>query len=1156
LGHVLPIGSRWRRFAASGASLEDLDASAISFRFAHDRVQQAAYSLNSASGKVAAHLRIGRLLEQNLAAAESENPASHDQGSALFDVVSHLNLASRLMQDPAERIALADLNLRAGRQAKASAGYEAAKGLFEAGIGLLPKDPWQHQRPLAQALHREAADSAYGAQEFDRALQHADLVIAQALDPIEAAPAHYTRVEIFLAQHALKEAVEAGIAGMASLGVDLLVDPSEAEVGEMIAGMQALLAGHDPDAIRSLPRMDDPIHLAAMRLGGLVSVPFSFVSGNGFVGVVTSLIRVTIEHGLAPESAFAFVLYSNILCGPMRQYESGYRLGALAMELVEQMNARAMLPRVTVSFETSVRHWRDHQAHSVPALLRGYQVGVEIGDFEFATLCAVNYSTQYYQSGRPLDEVEQAMQDMTEAIARLLQHGHVFSLLIEHESVDNLLGRSGNRIRLSGAYFDEDSDLAELKAADDMTHLVQVDMVKAKMCTWFGEFEQGVDHALRALESVFTTGWRSTMYGPLMYFTAALNILASEEAGEGRAHWGEREAEVTAALDRCLSGLRGVAEQGAMNYQHKLDLIEAELARLDGRVADALQAFDRAIEGAAANGYMQEEALACERAGRFSLGLGLERIARSYLHLARDAWLGWGAIAKVQQIEADFDWLRRLSSLATATGAQAPLFETRMRPTTSVSSETHSESGTFDLSSAIRATQAISSEIELRSLLATLMQVLVENAGADAGALVDLRGDRPRVAATYRHAEAMEILPGGSLEDNERISAPAVRYVLRTHQTLVLSDALEEGPLTGDRHLRERGVRSLICAPVEHMGQTTAVLYLENSQAVGAFTPARLELLQMLSAQVAISLENAQLYENLSGLNRSFARFVPQSFLGLLDRQDMSEVQLGDQVQLEMTVLFSDVRGFSRRSEGQSPAEVFGLLNTYLSRMVPRIEEHGGLIDKYMGDSIMAIFPEPGGADRALQSALAMLQERDALNTELAWDGGEPISLGIGLHSGPVMLGTIGSEARMDGTIIGDAVNLASRVEGVTKQYGVALAVSEATVSALEYPSNYLMREMDRVKMVGREEPVTVFEVFEADPPQRLARKRENLARLAEAIAQFRAKDIEGCEMACRMILMLDPEDEVAAMYLRRCEKIQELGLSPEDELVTALTEK
>ena len=433
----------------------------------------------------------------------------------------------------------------------------------------------------------------------------------------------------------------------------------------------------------------------------------------------------------------------------------------------------------------------------------------------------------------------------------------------------------------------------------------------------------------------------------------------------------------------------------------------------------------------------------------------------------------------------------------------------------------------------LKASQAIASRIELEGLLAEMMQIVVENAGAERGLLVLDSADGLRIAAEHRIGSATRLLPGLPLEDSDRLAAQVVRYVARSQEAVVIADARNDRSFARDPYIRRAQPRSLLCSPVRRHGKLVAVIYLENNQAANAFSRERIELLDMLSSQIAISIENARLYRDISALNEAYARFVPRAFLSFLDKDSILDVTLGDQVQRDMTVLLSDIRNFTRMSEAISPGEAFGLLNDFLGRVTPAIQAQGGIIDKYVGDSVMALFPE--GADAALNAAVAMLREKTALNRVRATAGLAPIEIGIGLHSGPVMLGIIGAETRMDGTVIGDTVNTASRIEQVTKAYGLSLAITKATYDALAFPGSFMLREIDRVQVAGRTEPVTVFEVFEADPPEQAAAKQRNMGRLAEVLARFRAGDLEGCEAEARLMLAMHPEDPVAAVYLRRC---------------------
>ncbi len=1143
IGQVLPLGSGWRRFLAEGAEMEDLGASDIEFRFAHDRVHQAAYALIPAERKARTHLGIGRALEQRMLEAPAVEP------ERCFEVVSHLNRASDLLETDAERQGLAEHNLRAGRLAKESAAYDSAFRLLRSGIELLGPDPWSTRPELCLDLHREAADAAIGDQALDAAHRLAALVIERAPDPVAAVPAYCTRIEAYSAGHQLADAVRIGAQGLEGLGLTLDLDADEASVARSIAEVSALIEPLGREGLLALPPCEDPQALAVMRLLGLVVVPITFVNGNAFVDVVAHMLRRTIQDGIAPASPFALALYANLLCGPLQQYAAGYEMGRTGVEMMDRLDSRTILPTVTVTFETSVRHWRDHQAHSLEGLQRACQAGIEVGDFEFAMLNGVNHGTQLLLIGRPLDQVEEELGRMQDMLERILPHGHLHSLRINRQAVANLLGQSGQRIELSGAHFDARSELPALRSSGDTTHLLQVAMFEATEHLIYGEFDAARDKFIPAIEEIFRTGWRGTMWVPLLHFYGALAILHAEPEADRRLE------ESSEALAACLAGLRGAAESAPMNYGHKLDLVEAELARIDGQVEEALRRYESAIGRAAEQGYLQDEALAAELAGHGMLEMGFDRLAEVYLGAAVDAWQAWGAATKVDEMRERFNFLRerRRSSRSGTTGRGET---TRTNRTRTLRSLTQHGGLDIDLTTVLKASQAISGQIELRRLQNTLLQVTMENAGADAGALIDLREGRAQVVAAYRLDQEPQPIEPQPIEDSREVSAAVLRYAMRVGESVVLSDASKVGRFTTDPHLRRVGARSVLCLPIRHQGEIQALLYLENSEASDVFTPDRLELLSMLSGQIAISLENARLYQRLRRLNESFARFVPEGFLAFLQKGSVTDVALGDQVERRMSLLFSDVRGFTARAERVPAARTFALLNDYLGRMVPVIEARGGVIDKYVGDAIMALFPEPGGADAALQAALDMLRQRDQFNQELVQRGESPLAMGIGLHTGTVMLGTIGSEARMDGTVIGDTVNLASRMEGVTRQYGLDLVLSGDTHRALDFPSNYLLREIDRVQVVGRDQPVDVYEVFEADPPARAGRKRESLPRLAAVVAAYRARDFETCESECRLLQLLDPEDEVAAMYLRRCEVIREHGLPPDDELVAVLTEK
>jgi class 3 adenylate cyclase len=271
----------------------------------------------------------------------------------------------------------------------------------------------------------------------------------------------------------------------------------------------------------------------------------------------------------------------------------------------------------------------------------------------------------------------------------------------------------------------------------------------------------------------------------------------------------------------------------------------------------------------------------------------------------------------------------------------------------------------------------------------------------------------------------------------------------------------------------------------------------------------------------------------LAALNAMYERFVPKEFLSLLGKSSILEVELGDQTRQEITVMFADVRSWTSLSENMSPRDSFNFINAYLKRVSPVITEHQGFIDKYLGDGVMALFPR--GADDAVQAAIAMHQAVAGYNQEREKDGFQPIEIGVGLHLGDLMLGVIGSQDRLQGTVVADAVNTASRLEGLTKRYGSSTTISEEVMARLEKPDQYHYRFVDKVLVKGKDTPVTVFEIFDGDPETVVALKRETKGSFEAGLELYYDRKFAEASVRFNQVLEKNPEDKAALIYLKRC---------------------
>jgi class 3 adenylate cyclase len=448
----------------------------------------------------------------------------------------------------------------------------------------------------------------------------------------------------------------------------------------------------------------------------------------------------------------------------------------------------------------------------------------------------------------------------------------------------------------------------------------------------------------------------------------------------------------------------------------------------------------------------------------------------------------------------------------------------------------------LDLAAVMKASQAISGEILLDKLLSSLMKILIENAGAQRGYLIlSSQGQLLIEAEGTINSQQVTVLQSIPVETCQKLSSAIINYVARTQESVVLDDAVRSGQFTNDPYIQKHQPKSILCVPLINQSQIVSIVYLENNLTAGAFTPERVELLKVLSGQAAISIQNSKLFtevrENearLAQLNKAYERFVPHQFLQFLEKSSIIDVELGDQVQLEMSVLFSDIRDFTTLSETMTPEDNFKFINSYLSRMEPVINENKGFIDKYIGDAIMALFS--GEADNAVKAGIAMVHRLVEYNKYCTNAGCALIQIGIGINTGSLMLGTVGGPNRMDGTVISDAVNLASRVESLTKNYGVSLLITQPTYSRLKNPSQYAIRTLDTVKVKGKSQAVTVYEVFDADP---LEIKEGKLATL-ELFAQARAIYSEGKLFEAARLFSecwrQNPGDSVAKIYWERCQ--------------------
>ncbi|WP_017719061.1 trifunctional serine/threonine-protein kinase/ATP-binding protein/sensor histidine kinase [Kamptonema formosum] len=859
-GLVLPLSNAYKIPLVFGSDAPaDLKFAElkVSYKFLHDRVQQAAYSLIPEDRQKETHLKIGQLLLNNTPPEERE--------AHIFDIVNQLNFGSELIGElkseetqetgfPDPRflnnyfinpLMLASLNLIAGKKAKASAAYEPAARYLNAGIKLLGKSSWSESYELTFNLYVEASEAEYLTANFQGSEQLSAVALEKAKTALEKAKLYEVQIQFYFAQNQLKSAIDRGLQALEALGVSLEeAPPNQLDIEELI----------------SLPVMTDTHKLAAMRVLNTLISP-AFVAAPALLpAIVFTMVNLSVRYGNSPQAAVGYIFYGVILNSFMGDTDSGYRFGQLAVRLVDKLNAREVKARVYSPFNTVLRHWKAPLAKTIAPLLEGGQSGLETGDVEFASLCFKDRATHLLLMGERLETVEQQLSQALDVLLKLKQEFSVYYAQIWKQLVENLIGRegAGNPAQLIGTVFHEAEMLPRLIETQNRTSLFSLYLAKGILCYLFKDCSRAVENSrLSAEHADSAIGFMTVATHNFYYSLQLLALYPSAEPGEQQQYLQQVEFN--------QEKMRLWASHAPSNFQHKCDLVGAELNRVLGRILEAMEYYDRAIQGAKEHGYIQEEALASELAGEFHLARGRENMGRFYLLESYYAYIRWGAIAKVKDLEAQYPELFIRIAAPKSTGIDIH------RTTTTTSG---SDSGFLDLAAVMKASLAISGEIVQSRLLDKLMKIAIENAGAQKGFLILLRDGNLEIEASGEvDGNEIAVWQSPALEISQAVPVAVLNYAQRTQKSVVLNNAAREGLFVADPYVRQNQPKSVLCVPIVCYGKLTGFFYFENNLTAGAFTPQRLEVLKLLASQAAISLENARLYAHLEAANQQLENY-------------------------------------------------------------------------------------------------------------------------------------------------------------------------------------------------------------------------------------------------------------------------------------------
>lgn len=1082
------------------------------YRFQHDHVQKAAYALIGDSRRQAVHLSVGRLLQRH----SGDLPS----GEQLVAIVGHLNAGRQGIGDPAGRLALARLNLQAAQLVHRWSSYEAALAYLRIGQELLPGDAWKREPDLTRVLATEIQQCAYLTGRYDEAEQWLETLLAHADSKLERAEILAMCTRQYATIGKMDASMRAAFTGLALLGMHGIGDPDDAAIARERAAVRRHLAGRRVADLIHAPALTDPVQKIAIRL--LMEIfPAAFLSGSGklFPFLVLKAVNISLRHGTGPESAFAYGAYGMLLCGTLDNPALGEQFGRLAVAMNDRLDDTALKSRVIYLHTMFIHHWSNHWSTMTPWFRRGLEAGYRSGD-----LLYLAYNAQDCIIWDPALDLEQAEREHAACMDVVRDTGYQDSfdsgsLFLQMQR--NFLGRTADALSMNDGAFDETRVVEGMRARGFMTGIANHHIYKAEICWFHGAPEQALVH-VRAMDAMLA----SAMSLPQLvrfHIVATLvlaHMLPQLPAGA--------QACARERLRAYQSRMRRWARHCPANFLHLHYLMQAEAARLDGRHEAAVRGYERSAEAAHAGGWRRDEAMAYECAARHLMAAGRSKGAEGYLRAACKLYERWGARRKVQLLHAEFPYLVAAPAAGT---------------------------GSLDLASVIKASRAISSETVLEQVWAATMLLMLENAGGNRGCFVIREGGRLIIEGLCEIGDDAVSAPPVPVEATAlALPVSLVYHTLHTQSPVVLHDAGGDARFGRDAYLLAQKPQSVLCVPLVSLGGVEGVIYMENRLAAGVFTEARIEVLKLLGAQASISIANARLVDAQQRLIQAQRRFVPREFLESLNRRDIARVDPGEHVAKVMSVMFSDLRGFAPIAERLEPGDVIGLLNRYFTDMGAAIAGAGGFIDSFAGDEIKALFDT--AADAAVGAAVAMWRALDAFNARSRALGQPELNMGIGINTGAVVLGTVGSPDRLQCSVVGDAVNLASRIEQLTKLYGARVLVSGASAAALGAPPAFALRQVDWVAVKGKLAAVALYELLDAETPARRDAKLATRAPLHAAMQQYFARDFDAAEQAFERLCLADPLDPVPVLFARRCRRNRADPPPPEWQGVERLTGK
>ncbi|MBU2512042.1 AAA family ATPase [bacterium] len=857
-GLIQPVGNAYKQIhdhdneeeSISSANLSELSKT-VTYRFLHDRIQQAAYSFISEEKKQETHYKIGYLLYENATESEREEQP--------FDIVNQLNLGLSLFVEKSRKIELAGMNLGAGRKAKTSSAYDMALEYLKIATRQLDRESWETDFQLTFDINKELAECNYLMGHFEDAEKTFRLLLHKAKSKLDKADIYRIRLKLYTAIGKFDESIKAGIEGLRLFGFKSSIYPNPITILSLIIRTKWILYGRIPAELEELPNATDPENIWILKFLENLVMP-SYLSGKDLLLLTMGLkaLNHLLKVGNTEFSPVVYSLYGSFLSAIFKRYAEGYEFGKLAIELTRKYENPETRAVVLFHVQCIINHWKVHLRECIPIARQSYQDCLDSGNLIWACFNGIRIPAARFIIGDPISEVVKEADFYLDFIRLTRDQNMIDNAQFLYHAYLSFLGLTKSATCWNTAGFDEENTLQRMVKSDFKSGFTVYYIYKAQNCYLYEEYEKGLKYTRKAQKSINSI--LGLPENAELYFYHGLILTALYPKSSVL-----RKLKIRFELLLIRRRFKKLSENCPDNHLHKYLLIKAEIARITGDTEKTIRLYDQALKSATASGYVQNQAIICELTASFYRKLGIKEISNASLLKARYLYQKWGAQTKLDDLQ------KKYPDSPTTGRSSESFFGT---VPANLSSAADRQVDQLDLTSVAKASQAISKEIVFDKLLENLLKIVIENAGAQKGLLILKEGEDFLVTSGMSVDNKQQVFQPVKIDLSDDLAKTVVNYVIRTSKNIVLNDAFNDRQFLDDNYIIRKKPKSLLCIPIHYQGNLTGILYLENNQTTHAFTPDRIELLHLLAAQAAISIENAGLYKQLDEYNRTLEEKV------------------------------------------------------------------------------------------------------------------------------------------------------------------------------------------------------------------------------------------------------------------------------------------